>query len=310
MPRTKPPYPPEFRREAVELVRAGACLAFPDQVALRANRFSPHGDDRNCLRYTERWTPSCVAPIRCAPMAGQADPFKPPAGVVFSKGEVNRAGELLRSFYLRPLPKEGEDDYTGFDVDELVDAMIAVTWWRGLHARPLSKVAANLRYHVGAEDAEVGGRVDVTQRLKRRPTIFDELDPPGDGAGKAGAGANAADVPHLGQLHRRLSGQPAAQEELDDRADQGLHRDAAFVGLPRCAPHRQTGRAADRGPATHRSARCLGESGRGRQQAPLGWLQVWPWRGGCAWLLPRRVGCLLGTRLRRGIERGADRCYQ
>jgi putative GTP pyrophosphokinase len=109
-------------------------------------------------------------------MVGQADPFKPPAGAVYTKGKVNRAGELLRRFYLRPPAKEGEDDYAGFDVDELVDAMIAVTWWRGLHARPLSKVAANLRYHVGAEGAQVGRRVDVTQRLKRRPTIFNKLD--------------------------------------------------------------------------------------------------------------------------------------
>lgn len=88
---------------------------------------------------------------------------------------MNRAGQLLRRFYARPPAKEGEDDFAGFDVDELVDAMIAVTWWRGLHARPLSRVAANLRYHVAAEQAEVAGRVDVTQRLKRRPTIFDKL---------------------------------------------------------------------------------------------------------------------------------------
>lgn len=89
---------------------------------------------------------------------------------------MNRAGQLLRRFYLRPPAKEREDDYAGFDLDELVDAMVAVTWWRGLHARPLSRVAANLRYHVGAEEAEIAGRVDVTQRLKRRPTIFDKLD--------------------------------------------------------------------------------------------------------------------------------------
>jgi GTP pyrophosphokinase len=104
------------------------------------------------------------------------DPFKPPADATYAKGEVNRAGQLLRRFNLRPPPEEGEDDYAGFDIDELIDAMIAVTWWRGLHAKPLSRVAANLRYHVAAEGAEVDGRVDVTQRLKRRPTIFDKLD--------------------------------------------------------------------------------------------------------------------------------------
>lgn len=102
------------------------------------------------------------------------DPFKPPAGAVFSSGEVNRAGQLLRRWYLRPQGQTPEEFGTTFD--GLVDAMIAVTWWRGLHAKPLSRVAANLRYHVAAEGGEVDGRVDVTQRLKRRPTIFDKLE--------------------------------------------------------------------------------------------------------------------------------------
>lgn len=109
-------------------------------------------------------------------MVRSPDPFKPPAGVTYTNGEVNRAGQVLRRFYQRPPAKEGEDAYAGFNLDELIDAMIAVTWWRGLHAKSLSRVAANLRYHVAAEGAEVDGRVDVTQRLKRRPTIFDKLE--------------------------------------------------------------------------------------------------------------------------------------
>jgi putative GTP pyrophosphokinase len=105
-----------------------------------------------------------------------SDPFKPPDDAAFSNGQVNRAGQLLRRFYARPPVKKGEDIFAGFDVDELVDAMIAVTWWRSLHAKPLSKVAANLRYHVGAENAGVEGHIDVTQRLKRRPTIINKLE--------------------------------------------------------------------------------------------------------------------------------------
>jgi hypothetical protein len=104
------------------------------------------------------------------------DPFKPDEGAVYTNGQVNRAGQLLRRFYALPPVEEGEDAFAGFDVDELVDAMIAVTWWRSLHARPLSRVAANLRYHVAAEDAAVLDRIDVTQRLKRRPTIFNKLE--------------------------------------------------------------------------------------------------------------------------------------
>ena len=104
------------------------------------------------------------------------DPFKPPPDAVYTNGEINRAGQLLRRFYAQPPVEEGEDAFAGFDVDRLVDAMVAVTWWRGLHARPLSRVAANPRYHVGAEHAEVSGRIDITQRLKRRPTIFNKLE--------------------------------------------------------------------------------------------------------------------------------------
>ena len=81
---------------------------------------------------------------------------------------------MLRRWYGR---EEGQslEDFE-FGIDDLVDGMIAVTWWRSLHAAPLSRVAANLRYHVGAENAKVSGRIDITQRLKRRPTIFNKLE--------------------------------------------------------------------------------------------------------------------------------------
>jgi putative GTP pyrophosphokinase len=59
--------------------------------------------------------------------------------------------------------------------DRLAEAWDALTWWRSLHARPLSTVAANLRYHVGQVDGRVLGRVEVTQRLKRLTTMIDKL---------------------------------------------------------------------------------------------------------------------------------------
>ena len=107
-------------------------------------------------------------------MPRKPDPFKPVDGVAFTNGEVNRAGQLMRRWYAR---SKGEG-FKELDVtlEDLVEAMIAVTWWRSLHAGPLSRVAANLRYHVAAEEAEVAGRIDITQRLKRRPTIFNKLD--------------------------------------------------------------------------------------------------------------------------------------
>lgn len=43
-------------------------------------------------------------------------------------------------------------------------------WWRGEHARPLSRVGANLRYYVVDEATPV-----VAQRLKKVPTIAHKL---------------------------------------------------------------------------------------------------------------------------------------
>ncbi len=41
------------------------------------------------------------------------------------------------------------------DEQKLDEAWEALTWWRSLHARSLSAVAANLRYHVDRSDARV-----------------------------------------------------------------------------------------------------------------------------------------------------------
>lgn len=62
-----------------------------------------------------------------------------------------------------------------FDEQKLSEAWEALTWWRGLHASPLSRVASNLRYHVDRGDARVRGRIEVTQRLKRLDTLIGKL---------------------------------------------------------------------------------------------------------------------------------------
>jgi ppGpp synthetase/RelA/SpoT-type nucleotidyltranferase len=103
-----------------------------------------------------------------------ADVFKPPAEASYTVSQVKRAGRLLRKFYAR-IPEPGADSFDGWDVDKVVDAMYALTWWRLQHASALKKVAANLRYHVRAAGALADGQVDVTQRLKRRTTILDKL---------------------------------------------------------------------------------------------------------------------------------------
>jgi putative GTP pyrophosphokinase len=83
----------------------------------------------------------------------------------YSKRAVNRAGERLRASSrgsVRPL-----------DGPELDAAREIVEHWRGLHAVPLSKVAAGLRYYVRKAGAD---ERSVSQRLKRFDTIVEKLD--------------------------------------------------------------------------------------------------------------------------------------
>jgi putative GTP pyrophosphokinase len=105
----------------------------------------------------------------------RADPFKPVEGRSFTKGEVNRAGRLAERFVTTPGTVEEAIEVIGVDVAEVIEAFRAITWWRSLHARPLSSVAAGLRYHVAQENGKVNGRIDVAQRLKRRPTMVNKL---------------------------------------------------------------------------------------------------------------------------------------
>jgi putative GTP pyrophosphokinase len=100
---------------------------------------------------------------------------QPAAEPPFSKGQVNRAGRLLLAVAdaaSRPGSGHAAKEY---DAGEIATAFEAVTWWRTLHARPLSNVAANLRYHVDREEGRIGGRTEVVQRLKRETTMIDKL---------------------------------------------------------------------------------------------------------------------------------------
>jgi ppGpp synthetase/RelA/SpoT-type nucleotidyltranferase len=55
--------------------------------------------------------------------------------------------------------------------DEFLDAPKIVEWWRALHARPLARTNAGLRYYV----KKAGAEPQITQRLKRFATIVDKL---------------------------------------------------------------------------------------------------------------------------------------
>jgi hypothetical protein len=80
---------------------------------------------------------------------------------------VNRAGELW-SQQLRTAAV-GER-LVGDQRAELEEAIAIIDWWRSEHAKPLSRVAANLSHYSAAE-----GKPIVTQRLKKLQTMIGKL---------------------------------------------------------------------------------------------------------------------------------------
>jgi ppGpp synthetase/RelA/SpoT-type nucleotidyltranferase len=118
----------------------------------------------------------------------------------------------------------------------------ALEWWRGLHARPLSAVAANLRYHVLKAEAEVGGRVEVTQRLKRQDTLVGKLDRERGNVTQmqdiGGVRAVVPSVPHVYRVRRRLLKSWTIIRERDyiaspkDDGYRALHLVVRRAGLP------------------------------------------------------------------------------
>jgi ppGpp synthetase/RelA/SpoT-type nucleotidyltranferase len=159
------------------------------------------------------------------------DPLKPPVGKSFSKEQVNRAGRLLAEWYSMPWDPEAETRFDPWGIDAIVQAYHAATWWRELHARPLSVVGAGLRYHVKQEGAFVEGRVDVTQRLKRRTTMIGKLNrEPGMKLARmediAGVRVRLPDLPSLLALSRRL------------RKTWTVHRVRDYVEKPKSSGYR------------------------------------------------------------------------
>jgi hypothetical protein len=62
----------------------------------------------------------------------------------YSKTKVDRAGQFLAEALRSAIAGQRN---VGEGKAELQEAIEIVEWWRGEHAGPLSRVAANLRYH-------------------------------------------------------------------------------------------------------------------------------------------------------------------
>ncbi len=88
---------------------------------------------------------------------------------IYSKTKVDRAGRLFANQIARFAEDPGHFDDLAV-LEEAEQAIDVIEWWRSEHAKPLSRVAANLRYYVGEEGSPV-----VAQRLKRVPTIAGKL---------------------------------------------------------------------------------------------------------------------------------------
>lgn len=87
----------------------------------------------------------------------------------FSKTQVDRAGRELSRFLAARLQGQSSEPPAA-ERANLEEAIEVLEWWRGEHARPLSRVASNLRYYAAQH-----GTPTVAQRLKKAPTIMWKL---------------------------------------------------------------------------------------------------------------------------------------
>ncbi len=85
----------------------------------------------------------------------------------YSKSKVDRAGQTLAD-HLRTVIDGKKANIERSPA--VLEAVEIIDWWREEHARPLSRVAANLREYAGNYEAP-----RVAQRLKKFPTIVDKL---------------------------------------------------------------------------------------------------------------------------------------
>lgn len=82
---------------------------------------------------------------------------------LYSKGQVNRAGDVLRSAFA--------DSHHARGTEALFEAFFILDWWRRQHARPLDTASNGLRTRCNT----AGVNWVVAQRLKREPTIVSKL---------------------------------------------------------------------------------------------------------------------------------------
>jgi putative GTP pyrophosphokinase len=85
-----------------------------------------------------------------------------------SRSAVNRAGDILREL----MAVSGTEALTRIEPERVAAALDTLSEWRALHAKPLQAATMGLRSRVATAG---GSQIEVSQRLKRIPTILDKL---------------------------------------------------------------------------------------------------------------------------------------
>jgi putative GTP pyrophosphokinase len=87
----------------------------------------------------------------------------------YSKSQVDKAGRFVTE-QIAIVAKDPKHAEGRAPLGVIAEAFEVIEWWRAEHGKPLSRVAANLRYYAQEE-----GEPIVSQRLKRTPTIAKKL---------------------------------------------------------------------------------------------------------------------------------------
>ena len=168
-------------------------------------------------------------PIQPGAWQRALSPTQPPEKR-FSKTQVNNAGKFLLELRER-MVRDGLDlPLTEIEEDETERAWEALTWWRSRFARPLSNVAAGLRYHVD----KGGGRV----RRPYRGHAALEAYAHADRQARARAGEGDADARHWRRSCSAsapaggLCGPAPPAEVVDD------HQAADYIAKPKSDGYR------------------------------------------------------------------------
>jgi putative GTP pyrophosphokinase len=111
-----------------------------------------------------RWQSRRRPSSGCREKSSHGGPYR--CGMAYSKSRVDRAGRVVAD-QMRAAMEDASDFAPSAEIGEAIQI---IEWWRSQHAKPLSRVAANLRYYVAMEGDPI-----VAQRLKRTPTIADKL---------------------------------------------------------------------------------------------------------------------------------------